>query len=80
MLGVGLHGSADRLATDFNAFPSAQPDPDDYTVVRLYARYAISDQLCFKVRVENLLNRNYEETYGFPSSGTAAYVGVEWKF
>ena len=80
MLGVGLHGAADRLATDFNAFPSAQPDPGDYTVVRLYARYAISDQLSFKVRVENLLNRNYEETYGFPSSGTAAYVGVEWKF
>jgi len=27
-----------------------------------------------------VLNRAYEETYGFPSAGAAFYTGVDWKF
>jgi vitamin B12 transporter len=79
-IGVGWHGVADRLATDFNAFPSVHLNPGDYIVGRLYARYAFSEQLSCKARVENLLNRDYEETYGFPANGAAVYVGVEWTF
>lgn len=79
-IGVGLHGAANRLATDFNAFPSMQINPGDYTVARIYAKYAFSTQVSIRARVENLLNRDYEETYGFPASGAAAYAGVEWTF
>lgn len=80
VIGAGVHGASDRRATDFNAFPSVQINPGDYAVARLYASWRVSDRLTLRARVENLLNRSYEETYGFPSAGAAAYAGVEFKF
>lgn len=80
LVGAGVHGASDRRATDFNAFPSVQLNPGDYAVARLYASWRVSDRLVVRARIENLLNRHYEETYGFPSAGAAAYTGVEFKF
>lgn len=80
VVGAGLQGASDRRATDFNAFPSVQLNPGDYAVARLYASWRVSDRLTLRARVENLLNRRYEETYGFPSAGAAAYAGAELKF
>ncbi len=80
LIGAGVQGASNRRATDFNAFPSVQINPGDYAVARLYASWRVSDRLTVRARVENLLNRRYEETYGFPSAGAAAYAGVEWRF
>ncbi len=78
LLGVGMQGTADRLTTDFNTFTNVEPA--SYVVFRTYARYQVTSCLALHARIENLLDANYEETYGFPSLGMGAYVGAEWRF
>lgn len=80
LVGGGVYGASDRRATDFNAFPSVQLNPGDYAVARVYAAWRATDRLTLRARVENLLNRAYEETYGFPSPGAALYAGAEFRF
>jgi len=36
--------------------------------------------LTLKARVENLLNKKYEQVSGYPQPGAAVYTGVEYKF
>ena len=80
IIGVGWQGVSNRIISDFNSFPSVQLNPGDYATVRIYVHYRVSDRLSLRARAENVLNRAYEETYGFPSAGAAFYAGAEWKF
>lgn len=79
-IGAAVQGAADRLTTDFNSYPSREVNPHSYTVVRVYSSYRMNERCLLRARIENLLDKQYEETYGFPSAGLAAYAGVEWKF
>lgn len=51
-----------------------------YTLVNLGADYQISDTLQFYGRVENALDEDYEEVYGFRTAGIGGYVGLRAKF
>ena len=51
-----------------------------YTAVRVHASYVLGPNLLVKVRVENLLNRAYQETAGYPALPRGVYGGLEWKF
>lgn len=53
---------------------------DAYTLVNLSFSYEISDDISISSRLENLLDKDYEEVYGFQPSGLAAYVGmkIQW--
>ena len=77
-LGAGVVHVADRRDVDAATFTTI--DAEDYTVVRLYGAWEISERLTVKARVENLLNEQYEEVNGFPALGVGAYAGVAWKF
>ncbi len=63
----------------FDAFTFAQRDVmlDAYTVVNIGARYAVSDQIDVYGRLENALDEDYEETFGFNTAGFAAYGGIK---
>lgn len=71
-LGAGLHMVAGRL-------DSAGSMPD-YATARLFMSYAVNDRLHLKARVENALNRDYEEVFGYPALPRAVYGGVEWRY
>ncbi|MEO6005149.1 MAG: TonB-dependent receptor [Opitutus sp.] len=76
--GAGVVVVADRRDVDASTF--ATIEAEDYSVVRLYAAWAVNDRLTLKVRVENLLDERYEEVNGYPALGIGAYAGATWKF
>lgn len=50
-----------------------------YFLGNLSASHAITDGLTAFVRIDNLLNRRYEEFLGFPNPGVQARGGVEYR-
>ena len=76
--GAGATFAAHRR--DVNARTFAQIDQEDYTVTRVYAAWQLNKRLAVKVRLENLLDENYEEVNGYPALGFGAFGGIEWKF
>jgi len=53
---------------------------DDYTLLNLTANYQMNKQLSVYTRLDNLLDENYEEVYGFQSLGFGAVLGVRYNF
>jgi vitamin B12 transporter len=72
LVGAGLHLVADRV-------DSGGP-LGGWTTARLYTSYAINPGLRLKLRVENALNRTYEEVYGYAALPRGVFGGVEWRF
>jgi vitamin B12 transporter len=53
---------------------------DDYLLLDLNVSFALLDDLeCF-LRLENVLDENYQEVPGFLTAGQAAYAGVRYDF
>ncbi len=50
---------------------------NDYFLINLSLSYKISDQVKLFARLENLLNKQYEEIYGFGTPGFSVYGGVK---
>jgi vitamin B12 transporter len=76
--GAGLAYVADRQ--DVDAVTFATIEAKDYTVVRLYGAWQATQRLAVKVRLENLLDKKYEQVNGYPQLGFGAFGGVEWRF
>ncbi len=82
---------AGRLGVNFNATYTGErrdtffppfPEPvqtltlEDYTLVNIATSYALTSSLTIYGRVENLLDEDYEDVYGFNTPGRVAYLGV----
>ena len=52
----------------------------DYMVVNLAASYDVTKNLQLFGRIDNLLDREYEEVYGYGTPGIGAYGGVKVSF
>jgi len=76
-IGGGVHYVADRMRS---VLPTASYKISDYSSVRVYTSYEVAKNVLLKFRVENALNRSYEEIYGYPSPSRGYFGGVEWKF
>ena len=76
--GTGVVFAADYQDVDAATF--ATIDAKSYTVVRLYGAWQATKRLAVKVRLENLLDKKYEQVNGYPQLGFGAFTGVEWKF
>jgi len=53
---------------------------DDYSVLDLSARYAISDVVEIFGRVQNATDEQYQEVVGYNTAGRSAYAGVRLRF
>lgn len=73
LVGAGLHVTADRLST-------ATTRIEDFTTVRVFTSYKVTEQLTLRARVENLLDEKYSPIAGYPALPLAAFGGVEWRF
>lgn len=71
-LGAGAHWVADQV-DELGQIP-------DYTTVRLFTSYAVLRNLTLKLRLENALDRHYEEVRGYPALPFGAFGSVDWKF
>ena len=49
---------------------------DGFTLVELSGQYRLNDHLTLTGRIENALDEDYEQVFGFESAGAAAYFGV----
>ena len=76
--GMGLK-EVDHRA-DINAQTFATVEDPDYTLVRVYAAWQVTKSLALKARIENALDKRYEEVNGYPALGFGAFAGAEWKF
>nr|WP_321459484.1 TonB-dependent receptor [uncultured Cohaesibacter sp.] len=52
----------------------------DYAVVNVGADYQINDQVQLYGRVENLLDADYQEVYGYNTAGITGYIGMKADF
>lgn len=73
--GAGAHLVADRVNGAYAPTPLG-----GYTTFRLYSSYALRSNLILKVRVENALDRNYQEVAGYPALPRGCYGSAEWRF
>lgn len=55
-------------------------DIEDYTLVNFAAEYEINSHFSIFGRIDNLTNEQYEEVFGFPNLGRAAYGGIKARF
>ena len=51
-----------------------------YTLVNLNVEYQLSPKTSVYGRIENLLDKSYEEVFSYATTGRAAYVGVRTSF
>jgi vitamin B12 transporter len=70
--GAGAHLVADRY--------DGGARMDNYTTVRLYGSYRATDNLNLKLRVENALDKEYEEVSGYPAQPVGVFGSAEWRF
>jgi vitamin B12 transporter len=67
-----------RLETDFTTFEDR--DNPGYVKADLAAAYRVSPTLKLNARLENALDRHYEEALGFPAPGRTFFAGAEVGF
>lgn len=78
-LGVVYNGAMQDLGFDAFTFAQTKVGLKEYTVVNLSAHYDVTENVRLFGRVENLLDEDYQEVFGFESAPVAAYGGVRIK-
>lgn len=79
-LAAVYNGAMKDLAFDPFTFASQQVTLKNYWLVTAAASYKVAPGVELYGRVENLLDQNYEEVYGFNSAGVAAYAGMRFTY
>ncbi|MCW8962038.1 MAG: TonB-dependent receptor [Ignavibacteriaceae bacterium] len=64
-----------REEPDFINYPSRIIMPD-YFLINLAAHYDLFSFLRLKIRIENLLDKQYEDVYGYGTAGFSVYGGI----
>ena len=77
-LNLDYNGTQDD--TDFSVWPSRRVELDDYTLVALAGSYRLTDELQIFARLENALDDDYEEIFGYATPDRAVYAGIRYRF
>jgi vitamin B12 transporter len=75
-INLGVVYQGERKDADFTTVPSGRVNLDDYTLVNLRGDYRINRHWRIFGRVENLLDEDYQEVFGYDTSGVGVYVGL----
>lgn len=73
---IGLHDLDFKTA----AVPEDRVRLDNYTLVDLTVRHALTPDTRLSTHVNNLLDEDYEELEGYETQGITAYVGISHQF
>ncbi len=68
--------SAKEDDLDFSTFPSTRIQLDPYVLLNVAAHYRLFDFLRLNLRIENLLDSDYEEVFGYGTAGLSVYGGI----
>jgi len=77
-LGVDYSGEQDDFF--FGTFPAERVVLDDYTLVNLRGSYQINDDVSVYGRIENLLDEDYQDVFGYATQGIGAFAGLKATF
>lgn len=77
-LGIAYVGK--RADCDYSTYPSTRVELGGYLLVNLAASYDVTKWLQVFARVDNLLDRKYEEVSGYGTPGIGGYGGVKVSF
>jgi len=69
--------NGDMKDLNFGTFPAEVVTLDDYLLVNLAGSYKLDDKFEIFGRVENLLDEEYEEVFGFSSAPLTAFAGLK---
>ena len=78
-VGANARYSSNRRDIDINS-PYGRLDVKSFTTLDLYGNYRINPNLTAYGRLENLLDKDYEEVYGYGMLGRTAYAGIKAQF
>lgn len=73
-LGIDYHG--EQTDRNFGTFPATVVSLDDYILVNLAGQYELDSRFTLFGRIENLLDEDYRDVFGFNTPGIAAYAGI----
>jgi vitamin B12 transporter len=77
-IGVIYNG---KMKDDIFSFPiSSSTLLGDYVLVNIAASYKLDERITLFGRVQNLLDEDYEEVYGFATAPITAYAGLKLSF
>jgi len=81
-VGFSVDYNGSREDTGFSFAPpfSFRKTLDDYVLVDIRGRYRLNDNAELYARVENLLDEEYEEVFGFGAPGRVGIAGVKVNF
>jgi vitamin B12 transporter len=75
--GFSLNYVDARLDDNFNTYPATVVTLPSYFLLNLAASCRLDAHWKLFARVDNLLNQNYEEVYGYRTSGLSGYGGIK---
>jgi vitamin B12 transporter len=75
-LGVNYIGEQTDVAFQGAAFTQTRVELDDYVLVDVAGSYEIFEGVALVGRVENLLDEQYQEVFGYNTPGIGAYAGI----
>ncbi|MCD6526880.1 MAG: TonB-dependent receptor [Desulfuromonas sp.] len=70
-------GPREDIFFDMSDYSSGRIDLSSYSVVNVAVGYDVNDTVHLFGRVDNLFDKDYNETWGYESPGIAAYAGVK---
>jgi vitamin B12 transporter len=62
---------------NFSTFPAQRINLDSYTLLNIAGHYSLLKFLSLFARVENLLDTDYEEVYGYGTPGFSVFAGIK---
>ncbi|MGB5850455.1 MAG: hypothetical protein WBH40_18340, partial [Ignavibacteriaceae bacterium] len=65
---------------NFSTFPATRVTLRSYTLLNIAAQFEALNWLKVTGRVDNLLNVDYEDIYGYATPGLSGYAGMKINF
>jgi len=69
--------TGEQIDNDFSTVPATRVTLDHYTLVNLAMSYALHEKVRVFGRVENLLDEDYQDVFGFETPGIGGLLGLE---
>lgn len=77
---VELIYTGKREDKDFSTFPATRLELKEYFLVNLSANYELNKYLQLNFRIENLLDSDFMEVFGYGTAGISIYTGINFNF
>ncbi|MEW6507677.1 MAG: TonB-dependent receptor [Bacteroidota bacterium] len=79
-MNLGIYYVGEKEDKDFSTFPAERITMNDYYLINIAGSYKILDYLQITARIENLLNKDYEEVLYYGTLGRSYYAGLNLNF